>query len=66
MRRHNHNNHLRKFAFVFVIGLVILVAAVALRYFINSRSATPDSSGDNSITFNFNFGNINGILELDF
>ena len=35
----NHNSHLRNFAFVFVIGLVILVAAVALHYFINSRSA---------------------------
>lgn len=66
MRHHNNNSHLRKSTIVFVIGLVILVAAVALNYFINSRSATPDSSGDNSITFNFTFGNIKGILELDF
>ena len=66
MHHHNHNSHLQKSTIVFVIGLVIFVAAVALHYFINSRSATPDSSGDNSITFNFNFGNIKGILELDF
>ena len=62
----NHNSLLRNFAIIFVIGLVILVAAVALHYFINSRSATSESSGDNSITFNFSFGSIKGILELDF
>ena len=63
---HHHKYHLRNFALVFVISLVILVAAVALDHFLCSRSAPSDSSGDNSITFNFNFGSIKGILELDF
>lgn len=62
----NHKYHLRNFTLVFVISLAILGAAVALDYFLYSRSAPSDSSADNSITFNFNFGSIKGILELDF
>ncbi len=61
----NHNSLWRNFALVFVSCLIILAAAVALDYFLCSRSDTSDCS-DNSITFNFNFGNIKGILELDF
>ena len=60
-----HNSRKRNFALV-IIASLILMAALALFSCINSSSATSDSSDSNYITFNFNVGNIKGILKLDF
>ena len=60
------NSRARKLALVTLIGSLILLAAIALDYCLNSSSASLDSSDNNSITFNFNIGTIKGIIKLDF